>query len=430
MSKFRTYKLTDKQLRGIACIVAHEQGTVEGQFAEASQIANLAELRYGGDLVKAVTSGWYAHGKARYEAGTTNPLILAIVRRVLIEGYRTLPRYINEHDCMSDISTVKDGGQSVKADKPKWKRHSTVIHNKMGSTYYFWDFPGGYKTGVDPFGYTNKKLREKYGDFCYSVEEAWEPVGRILAFAKNEVGYLEKKTNKDLTSKTVNAGKANYTKFGSWIGANGDYWCASFISWLFCQAFGDKLGSKLLCGAYSAACETIRRNFIKKKQYHTFLTGAKPGDVIFFKGSRHSGANHIGLIIKVADGKIYTIEGNTSGASGVVDNGGGVARKTYKTIETKILGYGRPDYSIVSTARQTTASEKPQTPKTGTDYYPAYKGSSSSIVDALKAIGVNNPSFDKRAEIAYVNGITGYRGTAGDNMKLLKLLKAGKLKKK
>ena len=50
-------------------------------------------------------------------------------------------------------------------------------------------------------------------------------------------------------------------------------------------------------------------------------------------------------------------------------------------------------------------------------------------MDALKAIGVNNPSFDKRAEIAYVNGITGYRGTAGDNMKLLKLLKAGKLKK-
>lgn len=429
MGKFPTYKLTDTQLRGIACIVAHEQGTVAGWFAEASQIANLAELRYGGDLVKAVTSGWYAHGKARYEAGTTNPLILAIVRRVLIEGYRTLPRYINEHDCMSDISTVKDGGQSVKGDKSKWKRHTTVIKNRMGSTYYFWDFPGGYKTGVDPFGYTNKKLRDKYGDFCYSVEEAWEPVGRILAFAKNEVGYLEKKTNKDLTSKTANAGKANYTKFGAWIGANGDYWCASFASWLFNQAFGGEMGKKLLCGAYSAACETIRQNFIKKKQYHTFLTGAKPGDVIFFKGSRHSGANHIGLIIKVADGKVYTIEGNTSGASGVVDNGGGVARKTYKTIETKILGYGRPDYSLISTARQTTASEKPQTPKTGTDYYPAYKGSSSSIVDALKAVGVKDASFNKRAEIANANGIRGYRGIASDNIKMLKLLKAGKLKK-
>ena len=429
MSKFPTYKLTDKQLRGIACIVAHEQGTVAGWFAEASQIANLAELRYGGDLVKAVTSGWYAKGKARYKAGTTNPVILAIVRRVLIEGFRTLPKYINEHDCMSDIATVKDRGISVKSDKSKWRRHSTVIHNRMGSTYYFWDFPGGYKTAVDPFGYTNKKLREKYGDFCYSIEEAWAPIPRILAFAFNEVGYLEKRSNKDLSSKTANAGKANYTKFGSWIGANGDYWCASFVSWLFRQAFGEDIGKKLLCGAYSAACETIRQNFIKKKQYHTFLTGAKPGDVIFFKGSRHNGANHIGLIIKVADGKIYTIEGNTSGASGAVDNGGGVARKTYKTIETKILGYGRPDYSLASTARQTTASEKPQTPKTGTDYYPAYKGSSSSIVDALKAVGVKDASLNKRAEIANANGIGGYRGIAPDNIKMLKLLKAGKLKK-
>lgn len=254
-------------------------------------------------------------------------------------------------------------------------------------------------------------------------------VDKVIEVARGEVGYLEKRSNKNLDAKTANVGRANYTKYGKWIGANGDYWCASFISWLFNQAYGQALGKQLLCGSYSAACETIRQNFKKKKQYHTFMTGAKPGDVIFFKGTRHSGANHIGLIIKVVDGKIYTIEGNTSGASGVVDNGGGVARKTYKTIETKILGYGRPDYSLVSTARQATASEKPQTPKTGTDYYPAYKGSSSSIVDALKAIGVSNPSFDKRAEIANANGIRGYRGIASDNVKLLKLLKAGKLKK-
>lgn len=50
-------------------------------------------------------------------------------------------------------------------------------------------------------------------------------------------------------------------------------------------------------------------------------------------------------------------------------------------------------------------------------------------MDALKDMGVKNLDFNKRAEIAYVNVITGYRGTAGDNMKLLKLLKAGKLKK-
>ena len=36
MSKFPTYKLTDELIRGIANIVLHEQGTVAGQYAEAS----------------------------------------------------------------------------------------------------------------------------------------------------------------------------------------------------------------------------------------------------------------------------------------------------------------------------------------------------------------------------------------------------------
>lgn len=172
MSKFPTYKLTDKQIRGIANIVLHEQGTVAGQYAEASQIANLCELRYKGDPVKAVTSGWYANGKDRYAAGTSNKTAIEIVKRVFCDGFRTLPRYIDEHDCMSDIKSVTEGGKGVKSKKDKWVPHSTVIKNRMGSTYIFYDFPGGYKSGVDPFGYTSKENRKKFGDFCYTVEQA------------------------------------------------------------------------------------------------------------------------------------------------------------------------------------------------------------------------------------------------------------------
>lgn len=179
MSRFPTFNLTDKQIRGIANIVLHEQGTVAGWYAEASQIANLAELRYGGDPVKAVTSGWYAKGKARYAAGTHNAVVCEIVRNVLCRGLRTLPRYVNEHDCMQDIASAKNGNTNVRGNKRKWKRHQTVIHNKMGSTYIFYDFPGGVGTGVDPFGYTSKANREKYGDFCYTLDEARSGIGRM-----------------------------------------------------------------------------------------------------------------------------------------------------------------------------------------------------------------------------------------------------------
>ena len=56
----------------------------------------------------------------------------------------------------------------------------------------------------------------------------------------------------------------------------------------------------------------------------------------------------------------------------------------------------------------------------------SYKG--NSIVDALKQIGVDS-SFEHRKRIAERNNITNYRGTPEQNIKLLNLLKQGKLKK-
>lgn len=44
---------------------------------------------------------------------------------------------------------------------------------------------------------------------------------------------------------------------------------------------------------------------------------------------------------------MYTIEGNTSSAAGVVENGGCVQDKSYPLTYSKIGGYGRPDFSIV-----------------------------------------------------------------------------------
>lgn len=63
-----------------------------------------------------------------------------------------------------------------------------------------------------------------------------------------------------------------------------------------------------------------------------------------------------------------------------------------------------------------------------TSYYAKYSGSSSSIVDALKSIGVDS-SYSNREKIAKANGISNYSGTASQNIKLLNLLKQGKLKK-
>ena len=61
-------------------------------------------------------------------------------------------------------------------------------------------------------------------------------------------------------------------------------------------------------------------------------------------------------------------------------------------------------------------------------YYPRYTGTSGSIVTALKAVGVDS-SYANRKNIAAVNGITGYTGSASQNTKMLNMLKAGTLVK-
>lgn len=62
------------------------------------------------------------------------------------------------------------------------------------------------------------------------------------------------------------------------------------------------------------------------------------------------------------------------------------------------------------------------------EYYPKYTGTTTSIVAALNSLNVDS-SFSNRKKIATANGITGYAGTASQNIKMLNLLKEGKLKK-
>ena len=64
--------------------------------------------------------------------------------------------------------------------------------------------------------------------------------------------------------------------------------------------------------------------------------------------------------------------------------------------------------------------------QSSTSYYPRYTGSSNSLVDALKAVGVDS-SFSNRQAIAALNGYSSYSGTSAQNTELLAKLKNGTL---
>ena len=72
---------------------------------------------------------------------------------------------------------------------------------------------------------------------------------------------------------------------------------------------------------------------------------------------------------------------------------------------------------------------RPKTKKrTSLKYFKTYKGVSESIVDALEAIGAKS-DFSYRKKIAAKNKIKDYKGTPEQNVKMLALLKKGKLVK-
>lgn len=185
-------------------------------------------------------------------------------------------------------------------------------------------------------------------------------VEKVLKIARNEVNYLEKASNRNLDSKTGNAGNKNYTKYardldkvsGFYNGKkNGFPWCDVFVDWCFYKAYGMTDAKRLLCQpskSLGAGCEYSIQYYKQKKR---FKTSPAVGDQIFFTDSEKSEIVHTGLVYKVDKIYVYTIEGNTSSASGVVANGGCVAEKKYKRSYNRIAGYGRPAYDKTASQR-------------------------------------------------------------------------------
>ena len=184
--------------------------------------------------------------------------------------------------------------------------------------------------------YAESKKQEGGTDVDKEIE-------KVILIAKNEEGYLEKKSNNQLDNKTANAGSANYTKY--WRDIKPDYqgqpWCAAFISWCFMKAFGLDNAKKLLKHWPYVYCPTLGKLFTRN-------ANPKIGDVVIFY---HNGMfTHTGLVTAVIGDRFYTIEGNTSGASGIIANGGGVCAKSYLNSQMPGTKFCTPDYSIVLNA--------------------------------------------------------------------------------
>lgn len=190
---------------------------------------------------------------------------------------------------------------------------------------------------------TKTKLQEfnDLGDF-YAGEGTGKP-------------YLEKGTLAYLDDFQRNAGYNNYTKFArdvnSWgqPGCQGQPWCAVYQFWKLVKVFGLKKALQIMGGGFYN-CQSVTRH---AKANGTWKKTPKKGALIIFRNGAHIGS------ARTYDTKyVYTNEGNTSSAAGVVANGGACRNKKYKLTDPAIDGYVWIDYGATADQTSTAAAVK------------------------------------------------------------------------
>lgn len=215
-SSFPKYVLSEAQKKLAAGVIAGETGGSDLVAAkqEASQMANLNEVQYGKDptgdnLESTLKGGWYA--KASLSKSPTDTTLKA-VEDVLVNGKRTLPRYVTEHDMFpldAAISGHWNNGKSE--DRSQYKRNSTVISQNPSrfsspANYKFYDFFGENRDG-DVAGYYDQYYDQ------YKDDVAWSGAGSGISSDTKTTpaysSYAKEVTKATTTNTAVTNNKSN-----------------------------------------------------------------------------------------------------------------------------------------------------------------------------------------------------------------------------
>ena len=167
---------------------------------------------------------------------------------------------------------------------------------------------------------------------------------KLLTLAESQTGYTEKNNDKDLDAAVgPTAGNGNHTKYARDLtamglpGYCGAAWCAVYQMWLEVKTMGKEQALKTL-GPQFYNCFAVRDHAKATGRWLAAGATPKPGYRVIFRQS------HIALVTRVAGGRIYTNEGNTSNGTAVVRNGGMVCNKSYLLKDSSILGYVKVEY--------------------------------------------------------------------------------------
>ena len=217
------------------------------------------------------------------------------------------------------IETVDEDGNIVVTETTETitTLYITVTHKTATTMAYEYGFTEEQKQML------NELLQDEnasmWAAVLYGIHSADE---QIVAVAESQIG---------------NVGGQPYW---SWYGFNSRVaWCACFVSWCAneCGYIDDGVIPKF------AGCVWGVDWFQDRGQWADGTATPVPGMIIFFdwdspdgeSGPQDGLSDHVGIVQKVEDGYVYTIEGNTSDSC---------AQRRYRIGYYEILGYGIPAY--------------------------------------------------------------------------------------
>ena len=123
-------------------------------------------------------------------------------------------------------------------------------------------------------------------------------------------------------------GNSGGQKFWSWYGFESRVeWCACFASWCAEQSGMVASGQVLKFSSCAVGASWFQGQGRWKGKGYT----PSAGDFIFFDWNKDGQVDHVGIVVNVANGRVNTIEGNTSNM---------VARRSYQLGGIVIVGYG------------------------------------------------------------------------------------------
>ena len=194
----------------------------------------------------------------------------------------------------------------------------------FGNGYISWAMERGGYSAANAIEFSNMMAKKlgwaRYGDVNYVNN-----VLRYYPFRSIPTGVGSDKLVQIALTQEGNVGGQPYW---SWYGCSSRIeWCACFVSWCADQCGYIESGMIPKFSYCPSGVDWFKSNNAWQNGSYTPV----PGDIIFFDWENDGTSDHVGIVVKVENNRVYTIEGNSDDMC---------KQNSYETVSNVILGYG------------------------------------------------------------------------------------------